>query len=199
MPIDTHATRDRLVTAATEQMRAKGYRGTSVKEVLGAAGAPAGSLYHHFPGGKPELAATAIRESGAVYGELYEAIADAAPGVAEGFADFFSGAADVLAAGDYLDVCPIGTIAGEVASSDDDLRAATDDVFRSWTDAAADRLRAAGLPDDEAADLATTVIAALQGGFVLARARRDAELLRAVGRQVATLVTASLERSTERT
>lgn len=192
VPTDTHATRDRLVTAATEQMRAKGYRGTSVKEVLGAAGAPAGSLYHHFPGGKPELAATAIRESGAVYGELYEAIADAAPGVAEGFDDFFSGAADVLAAGDYLDVCPIGTIAGEVASSDEDLRAATDDVFRAWTDAAANRLRAAGLPDDEAADLATTVIAALQGGFVLARARRDAELLRTVGRQVAALVTARL-------
>lgn len=185
-------TRDRLVTAATEQMRARGYRGTSVKEVLAAAGAPAGSLYHHFPGGKPELAATAVRESGAVYGELYEAIADAAPDVATGFADFFAGAAEVLAAGDYLDVCPIGTIAGEVASSDDDLRAATDDVFRAWTDAAAARLRAAGLPDDEATEVATTVIAALQGGFILARARRDADVLRAVGRQVAALVTAAL-------
>lgn len=195
-------TRDRLVTAATEQMRARGYRGTSVKEVLAAAGAPAGSLYHHFPGGKPELAATAVRESGAVYGELYQAIADEAPGVAEGFAAFFDGAADVLAAGDYLDVCPIGTIAGEIASSDDDLRAATDDVFRAWTGAAAARLRAAGLPDDEATDVATTAIAALQGGFVLARSRRDADVLRAVGRQVAALVTAALstaERSVERT
>ena len=198
MELEHTSTRDRLVTAATEQMRAKGYRGTSVKEVLGAAGAPAGSLYHHFPGGKPELAAAAIRESGAVYGELYEAIADAAPTVADGLADFFAGAADVLAAGDYLDVCPIGTIAGEIASSDDDLRAATDDVFRAWTEAAATRLRAAGLPPAEADEVATTAIAALQGGFVLARARRDADLLRAVGRRVADLVTATLERSTER-
>ncbi len=126
-----------------------------MKDVLAAADAPAGSLYHHFPGGKPELAA-AVGESGAVYGELYEAIADAAPDAATGLDDFFSGAADVLAAGDYLDVCPIGTIAGEVASSDDDLRAATDDVFRAWTAAAA-RLRAAGLPDDETTEVATTV------------------------------------------
>ncbi|MBL8778908.1 MAG: TetR/AcrR family transcriptional regulator [Acidimicrobiales bacterium] len=185
-------TRDRLVTAANEAMRARGYRGTSVKDVLAAAGAPAGSLYHHFPGGKPELAAAAVRESGAVYGELYEAIADAAPDVAQGFVDFFAGAADVLAAGDYLDVCPIGTIAGEVASSDDDLRAATDDVFRAWTAAAARRLGDAGLPADRAEELATTAIAALQGGFILARARRDADLLTTVGRQVATLVTAAL-------
>ena len=186
------STRDRLVTAANEAMRARGYRGTSVKDVLAVAGAPAGSLYHHFPGGKPELAATAVRESGAVYGELYEAIADAAPDVATGFADFFAGAAEVLAAGDYLDVCPIGTIAGEVASSDADLRAATDEVFRAWTAAAARRLHDAGLPDERADAVATTAIAALQGGFVLARARRDADLLTPVGPRVAALVTAAL-------
>ena len=185
-------TRDRLVTAATEQMRARGYRGTSVKEVLAAAGAPAGSLYHHFPGGKPELAAPAVRESGAVYGELYEAIADAAPDVATGFAGFFAGAAEVLAAGDFLDVCPIGTIAGEVASSDDALRTATDEVFRAWTGAATRRLRDAGLPDDRAEAVATTAIAALQGGFILARARRDAALLTTVGVQVAALVRVAL-------
>ncbi len=55
MAHDTEAasTRTRLVTAANEAMRARGYRGTSVKDVLAAADAPAGSLYHHFPGGKP--------------------------------------------------------------------------------------------------------------------------------------------------
>lgn len=185
-------TRTRLVTAANEAMRARGYRGTSVKDVLAAAEAPAGSLYHHFPGGKPELAAAAVRESGGVYGELYEAIADAAPDVAAGLADFFAGAAEVLAAGDYLDVCPIGTIAGEVASSDDALRAATDEVFRAWTARAARRLRNAGLPADRADDVATTAIAALQGGFILARARRDADLLKTVGVEVAALIRASI-------
>ncbi len=189
---ETASTRSRLITAANEAMRARGYRGTSVKDVLAVAEAPAGSLYHHFPGGKPELAAAAVRDSGAVYGELYEAIADAAPDVATGFADFFAGATEVLAAGDFLDVCPIGTIAGEVASSDDDLRAATDDVFRAWTAAAARRLRDAGLADEDATAVATTAIAALQGGFILARARRDADLLRTVGGQVAALVTAAL-------
>lgn len=190
--LEAASTRTRLVTAANEAMRARGYRGTSVKDVLSAADAPAGSLYHHFPGGKPELAAAAVRDSGAVYGELYEAIAEAAPDVAQGFADFFAGAAEVLAAGDYLDVCPIGTIAGEVASSDDDLRTATDEVFRTWTTKAARRLRDAGLPDDRAESVATTAIAALQGGFILARARRDADLLTTIGIEVAALVRAAL-------
>lgn len=98
----------------------------------------------------------------------------------------------MLAAGDYLDVCPIGTIAGEVASSDDELRAAADEVFRDWTARAARRLGDAGLPHDGAETVATTAIAALQGGFILARARRDADLLKTVGLQVAALVRAAL-------
>lgn len=117
--------------------------------------------------------------------------------MADGLAGFFDGAADVLAEGDYVDVCPIGTVAGEVASSDDRLRAAADDVFQAWTGAVAGRLRAAGVADADTADVAATAVAALQGGFLLARARRDADLLRAVGRQVAALVS-TVERSAER-
>ncbi len=113
--------------------------------------------------------------------------------MASGLADFFAGAAEVLAAGDYLDVCPIGTIAGEVASSDDELRAATDEVFRDWTAAAARRLRDAGLPDDRAEAVATTAIAALQGGFILGEGPPcDADLLTTVGLEVAALVRAAL-------
>lgn len=185
-------TRARLVTAAAELFRRNGLNGTALKDVTAAAGATTGSLYHFFPGGKSELAAAVLTETGAAYQKLFEAIADEATGPAEAVSAFFDGAADVLAATDYIDVCPIGTVAREVASTDEAVRRAADDVFRSWARAATARFTAAGLPPGEAEQLATTVIAALEGGFVLARTRRDEEVLRTVGEQMGGLVRSAL-------
>jgi AcrR family transcriptional regulator len=174
-------TRDRLLTATNESFRRRGYNGTSLKHVTAAARAPTGSLYHFFPGGKDELAAEVVATSGAAYRELFETIADAAAGPADAVTDFFEGAALVLEQTDFIDPCPIGTVAREVASTNEPLRIATERVFRSWIDAAITRLTAAGIDAEEAGRLATTIIAALEGGFVLARSQRDANVLRATG------------------
>ncbi|MFA9565286.1 MAG: hypothetical protein ACERLM_11365 [Acidimicrobiales bacterium] len=53
-----------------------------------------------------------------------------------------------------------------------------------------------GLAAADAVELATTVIAALEGGFILARTRRDGELLRVIGRRIHTLVAATLASAT---
>ena len=176
------STRDRLLTATNESFRRRGYNGTSLKHVTEAAHAPTGSLYHFFPGGKDELTREVLITSGAAYRELFEAIADAAASSGDAITDFFDGAAAVLEETDFIDPCPIGTVAREVASTNDELRAATEQVFASWIDAATARLTAAGIADDEAATLATTFVAALEGAFVLARAKRDANVLRDTGR-----------------
>jgi AcrR family transcriptional regulator len=181
-------TRDRLLTATTESFRRRGYNGTSLKHITTAAGAPIGSLYHFFPGGKDELALAAITESGQAYRQLFELIADAAADVPAAITDFFDGAATVLAETDYIDPCPIGTVAREVASTNDMLRDGTGRVFAGWIDAVAARLEAHGLDSDTAFELATATVAALEGGFVLARARRDPEPLRAAGRCMRRLI-----------
>jgi AcrR family transcriptional regulator len=182
------STRHRLLSATNEMFRRHGYHGTSLKQVTTAAGAPTGSLYHFFPGGKQDLAEAAIDASGAAYRELFELIADAAADPAAAVVDFFDGAADVLEQSDYIDPCPIGTVAREVASTDEALRQAAERVFASWIDAAATRFEAAGLARRDARDLAATVVAALEGSFVLARTRRDTAALRATGRHLRHLV-----------
>ena len=182
------STRDRLVTAANEQFRRHGYHGTSLKAVTTAADATIGSLYHFFPGGKDELAAVALEESGATYLELFGAIAVDAGDTVSAVRAFFGGAADVLEATDFVEICPIGTVAREVASTNEPLRLATDRVFTSWTGALGLRLRRDGLDDARAASLATTVVAALEGGFLLARASRDGDALRDIGGHVAGVV-----------
>lgn len=178
------STRDRIVTAAIELFRRQGYHGTGLKEVTTAAAATTGSLYHFFPGGKVDLAGAVIAESGAVYRELLESILDEAGDPVEGIAAFFEAAADVLAEGDFVDICPIGNVAGEVASTDAGLRATSDAVFRSWERAVAVRLEAAGLTPEDAAEMATIAVAAFQGSLLVARCRRDAAPLRIAGRRL---------------
>lgn len=185
-------TRERIVTATTELFRSQGFNGTSLKQVSQSAAAPTGSVYHFFPGGKDELGIAVVRESGASYQLLFELIADEANDIAEAVGAMFDGAADALEQTDFIDLCPIGNIAREVASTHDGVRKATVDVFDGWTDAVASRLRAAGVDEPSATSLANTVIAAIEGGFILARARRSCDSLRATGTHMQALVATAL-------
>jgi AcrR family transcriptional regulator len=185
-------TRERIMAATLELFRRHGYNGTSVKQVTTAAQAPFGSLYHFFPGGKEELAEAVIATSGRAYQELFEAIYDDAAGPEQAISDFFEGAADVLEETGYVDVCPIGTVALEVASTNDRLRDATQRVFHGWVGAAADRLERAGLALEEAEELAVALVAAVEGGFTLSRAAKSPEPMRATGRAMCRLVAATL-------
>ncbi len=181
-------TRTRLITATSELYRRYGYNGTSLKQVTEAAGAPMGSLYHHFPGGKSELTRVVLETTGAVYQELFEAIWDSQPDAGNAIEAFFAAAAEVLEESDYIDPCPIGGVAREVANSDDDLRRTADAVFAGWIQSATDRLVAAGIGRSEAEPLAVSLIATIEGGFLYARTARNGGRLRAIGRQQRRLV-----------
>lgn len=188
----TTTTRERIVVSSAELLRRQGYAGTGLKQVVARAQAPFGSLYHHFPGGKEQLADEVLRTGGAFFLALWESIADAAPDVVSGVEAFFAGAAETLVATDYADACPIATVAGEVASTNEVLRRATADVFTSWVDALAARVIAAGAAPQRARAAALSVIAGLEGAFLLCRALRSTEPLAAAGATAATTVRAAL-------
>src|SRR5437868_1586701 len=138
-------TRERIVQQSAELFRLQGYNATGVKQIVEAAQAPFGSLYHFFPGGKAQLAAEAIRVSGATYEQLIPAVIDPAPDPVTGVRNFFIGAAEHLRETDYADACPIATVALEVSSSNEPMREACAEVFESWIAAGATRFEAAGL------------------------------------------------------
>jgi AcrR family transcriptional regulator len=174
-------TRDRILFATAELFRRQGYNGTGLKQVVAAADAPFGSLYHHFPGGKAELGDEVIRKAGAFFQAMVTAVYDAVDGTAEdAIRASFAGAAETLVATNYEDACPIATVALEVASTDDRLRQATADVFEQWVEALTERV------GDR--DKALAVIAALEGAFVLCRASRSTEPMYAAGEMAAAFV-----------
>ena len=168
-------TRQRILDATAEFFTRQGYTGTGMKQIVAAANAPFGSLYHFFPGGKEQLGEEVIRSSGLMYQRLVEGIIDAAPDIVNGVSDAFTGAAALLEETDYADACPIETVALEVASTNDTLRRACADVFESWIAGASERFVAAGIKPKKARELAIHLICALEGAFVLSRAMRSPE------------------------
>jgi AcrR family transcriptional regulator len=191
-------TKDRIVSATADLFRRQGYNGTGLKQIVEAARAPFGSLYHFFPGGKEELGVEAIRWSGAMYGMLGPAVFGAAPDVVTGVRDFFAGAAEHLRETDYADACPIATVALEVASTSEPLRQATAEVFELWLEGLTAIFTAAGIHRDRARELAVTMIAALEGAFVLSRAMCTTEPLAIAGATVADAVGEAIARASRR-
>jgi AcrR family transcriptional regulator len=185
-------TRDRIVDASAELFRLQGYNATGVKQIVEAAQAPFGSLYHHFPGGKDQLAAEAIRTAGLGYQQFVEEIWDGAGDLLAGVRSLFDGAAYVLEATDYADACPIATIALEVASTNEDLRLATAEVFESWNRAATVRFVAGGITPSVARELAVALIALLEGAFVLSRAAKSPESMLVAGKTAVAMVERAL-------
>ncbi|MFE1881999.1 TetR/AcrR family transcriptional regulator [Streptomyces diastatochromogenes] len=188
----THETRQRIVSAGTELFRRTGYTGTGMKQIAEAAGAPFGSIYHFFPGGKAQLGEEVIRTSGAVYLGLITALMTPYEDRVAATADAFTAAAGTLAELDFADPCPIATVAMEVASTNEPLRQATSEVFDSWVDHLAAYYAAGGIPEPAARETAGSVIALLEGAFMLGRAARSTAPVLAAAKAAAAIVRAAL-------
>ncbi len=168
-------TRERILHSSGELFRRQGYVVTGVKQILTEAGAPFGSLYHFFPGGKSELGAETIRRSGFLYGLLLGEFVGPDVSLVDGIRAFFAGAAETLVETDYADACPIATVALEVSSGSEELRLACADVFEAWIEGGTARFEMEGIPREDARRLAIQMIAALEGAFLLSRALRTTE------------------------
>ena len=177
-------TRERILVAAAELYRRQGMPATGLKQIAATANAAFGSIYHHFPGGKEQISEEVIRAEGRRYAQLVEAQLAAVTDPVEGIPAVFEAAGALLIATDYAEACSIETIALEVASTNERLRAATAEVFEDWTTMLARWFGGAGLPDDECRRLALVALGALEGAFVLCRSLRSTEPMAAAATSV---------------
>ncbi|MGC7100151.1 TetR/AcrR family transcriptional regulator [Amycolatopsis lurida] len=181
-------TRAKLIAAARTLLEERGYHGTALNDVLALAGAPRGSLYHHFPGGKDELVGTALTAAGQEVDELLAGVARTAADARALVPGVLAALADRMEAADYAKGCPVATVALEVAATESDLRARCGDIYAGWEGALAEALRAEGRDSVEAEELAATVLALIEGALVLARARRSRVPVEQVIRRIGVLL-----------
>lgn len=179
-------TRQRMLDTAAELFQTQGYHATGLTQLTTAGGAPKGSLYFHFPGGKEQLAAEAVRLSSSRTGEMLRAVVAEAPDPATGIDRVVGFLADTLLESDFQRGCPLATVALDAAGESPAIREACSDGYLSWHGTLADYLARQGLPAERADGLATVVLAAIEGGLLLARTQRDVAPLRAIATHLRT-------------
>ena len=185
------ASRRAYLDATGVLLRRQGYAATGLNEIVERSGAPRGSLYFHFPGGKEELALAAMERSGEALRRAIAAVMAAPGGTAAGVATLIDALADGLEASGYRDGCPIATVALETASGSDPLRAGAARIFDAWLAELERALQADGAEPDLAERRALLALSAIEGALLLARARQDTAPLRAVRDELAELLSAA--------
>lgn len=164
-------TREQMVEGAMDLLARNGLQGTSLSEVIEATGAPRGSIYHHFPGGKDELIAAAVDLTGQRYDEWMARFVGATPEmIVGGFIQIWR---HTLLRSDLKAGCPV--LAVTVSTNVEEIVDHARDVFRSSRRQLAALLADAGIQADAASAFATIAVAAAEGAVVLARADRDIE------------------------
>jgi TetR/AcrR family transcriptional regulator, lmrAB and yxaGH operons repressor len=168
-------TRSRMIHAAAELFRQRGYHATTFSDVVRDSGAPRGSTYFHFPGGKAELAREAIARAG----DEVEEIVDEAARHADDPASLVRAMAQILTSrlerSGYQSGCAIATMVLELAPRDEEFSADFNNVFARWRAALVTRFEPLGIAPGRAAALADLTISAFEGAAVLSRAARSTE------------------------
>ena len=175
--------RERIVTAAAELFAQGGVNGTSVDDVLAAAGASKGQLYHYFAN-KQALVVAVIERHGDVVMAANATFLDSARTI-DDIARWFDFLVAYQEGDGFHGGCPVGSLAAELAEADDAARVATDTCFTSWRERIAGAYRR--LVDERAlrseADvdaLASSTLAAVEGGLLLCKSQRSTVALRAI-------------------
>jgi TetR/AcrR family transcriptional regulator, lmrAB and yxaGH operons repressor len=182
------STKTKMLVSAVEVLRERGAAGLTIDEVLTRSGAPRGSVYHHFPEGRNQILSEALRYAGGALTDRIEAAAgDGGMVLLHRFVEFWE---QLLRDTDFSAGCPVVAAAIGGAEEERQLTSTAGEIFQSWREALIRSFVAEGFDAADAASLATTTIAAIEGGVVLCRATRTTEPLRQVAEQIEFLVRA---------
>lgn len=188
-------TRDRMLDAATRLLRERGFHGTSLNDILSRSGAPRGSLYFHFPGGKEALVCEALVREVARISEALASLFREADDPAAGMRAYIEAAAQELEESNYLFGCPVAPVVLDAPVASAALMQACRDAFDEWQRLIVEALVNGGVLRHRAESLATTSVAATEGALLLARAYRDTSPLRTVADEIEALIRQVLQQS----
>jgi AcrR family transcriptional regulator len=167
---------------------------TSFSDVVSESGAPRGSIYHHFPEGKKQLAEDAIRwTSERVLGHQRAFPGGTPVEVLQRFIDMWR---SVVKASGGAAGCVVAGVAVDTTPEDVELLDIVRATFRSWVGLLAEQLEAAGLNAERAGAIAIATVAGMEGALILCRAEGNAKPLDAVAAELIRLV--SPEKATVR-
>ncbi|MFD6907301.1 TetR/AcrR family transcriptional regulator [Streptomyces sp. NPDC060077] len=187
------AARERIVAGAADMISRRGLNATSIREMAKHARAPLGSTYHYFPEGKQQLATEAVRYTGEWVARRLRKELQAGP--VAGLRAFLALWRKIVVDSDFRAGCPVLAVSIEEPPTDETPLAvvAAADVFAAWESLLSASLREHGAEREQAAQLATLVVAAVEGTVAMCRAKRSIEPLDRTAAQLQALILATIK------
>jgi AcrR family transcriptional regulator len=179
--------RDRMIRSAEVLFGERGFSATGLRDVVAHSSTPRGSIYHHVPGGKAELAIAVVGRAGDAATTAFTGDDGDPVAMLHAYVDGWRRA---LAESDYRAGSAILAIALE-PDEQTGARAAAAAAFTRWADAFAATLQGSGVRRKKAARLATLAVASIEGALVMSRVRGDAQPLDAVERELEAAIEAA--------
>ena len=177
-----------MLVAAASLLRERGAAAVTVDAVLARSGAPRGSVYHHFPGGRSQILREALQFAGDEITAALERDTDVgAVALLRQLAGLWR---DALIESDFTTGSPVLAAAVGTGPDEKQLTSVAGDIFRRWRESSRDAFMREGFDPDEATALAHTTISALEGAVVLCRATRSAAPIDDVVREIEFLIKA---------
>lgn len=174
-------TRDKILDSARELFNNKGFKATTINDLVAATGLKKGSIYFHFPG-KDAIAQEVLEEATCEFMEfLGQALGGDNPG--ENIDHFFCCALDKHLATGFVGGCIFGNTALEMSDSNPEFARAIDKVFDEWINRVAVAVAGAQnngqIRTDIRSDvLAKQIIATIEGGIMMSRLKKDERPMR---------------------
>jgi AcrR family transcriptional regulator len=191
-------TKERLLRSGEKLFAAQGYSGTGLKQLADEARAPWSSMYHFFPDGKEQLAGEILRYAGQLYAAPIERAFAHFREPAAAVAAMFAGEIETLKSTQFRQGCPVAAVTLDVASTVEKVRKPCADAFAAWVASIARGIAASGVSEEEAAELATFILASLEGAIVLSRAAKSVVPLERTARFVRNAVAAACRKPAAR-
>jgi TetR/AcrR family transcriptional regulator, lmrAB and yxaGH operons repressor len=182
----TGDSRASMVRSAASLISSRGVSATSFSDVLADSGAPRGSIYHHFPQGKRQLAEDAIRWTSERVLAHQRACPAATP--AEVLGCFIGLWRQVVLASGGASGCVVAGVAVDTIPDDAELIDVVRATFRSWIALLAERLEAVGVPAERATPIALATLAGMEGALILCRAEGGSDPLETVAGELMRLL-----------
>lgn len=179
-------TRRRMIHGAARAIGTRGVGAMSLRDLAREAGVPLGSTYHHFPGGKAQLAEEAVTSTGRQVAKLVDSARE--QGIEGAIGAFTRVWRELLVETGFRTGCPVLAVA---TGDDPELTETARGIFASWQELMVAALVDGGVPEPRAPSVARMIVASLEGAVAVSRAERSLEPLDQVAEELVTLVRAA--------
>jgi len=170
--------RQKIIQTTCDLLERQGYHASGLNEIIRASGAPKGSLYYYFPGGKTEIAVEAVRSAANSTARIIEDHLSAYDDPVRGIHALLEEIARRVEESGYAAGGPLMLVALETIHNHERINQACRQAYRHIQAVFSRRLAAAGLSQATAESLGLLIVTVIEGATLLSRTLHDALPLR---------------------